>query len=164
MNAVKHNFKKPLLIVSALSAALLSGCATTPTGSITGDSEAQQALTQSINDVNQTTAMFRTAPTPYVGFPTPAPAAHPVVPAFHSLDTVVSVQWTGDAHTLVAGLANRIRWTYINKAKDAKGKDIPMPVMVNLREVSIAKVISEVSAQIPAGHKIVAGNGKITLE
>lgn len=161
---MKHYFKKPLLIASALSAAVLSGCATTPQGSITGDSEAQQALTQSINDVNQTTAMFRTAPTPYVGFPTPAPAPHPVVPAFHSLDTVVSVHWNGDAHTLIAGLAKRINWTYVDKSKNKQGKDTPMPVMVSLKNVSIAKVISEVSTQIPAGHKIVAGNGKITLE
>lgn len=124
----------------------LSGCATPPPV-VSGTSVEDQALMHSVQQVERTTALLRTAIKPYEGFPMPAPTARPdgaeTVP-LALLDTRINFQWDGDAAVALKSIADRLGFVFINSYVGE-----PYRVNVSMQDATVRAVLDEVARQLP---------------
>lgn len=131
----------------SLFACALSGCATAPSPVVSGTSVEDQALMHSVQQVERTTALLRTAMKPYEGFPTPSPTARPegadTVP-LELMHTRINFQWDGDAAVALKSIADRLGFVFINS-------HVGEPYRVNLamQDVTVRAVLDDVARQLP---------------
>jgi hypothetical protein len=143
----------------------LTGCATVQPPAPPDILPEQQALMDSVQKIEQVSASLRTADTPYKGFPLPDASPSPSSPSSSSPDYknnamnhVINAKWSGKASTLLAGVAQRVGWTFENRYTGSQPD-----VTISMKNVKIVDVLREVAKQLPMDAVVSVHTGRIIL-